>query len=232
MSQAATLAGHHADDPAVPLEKTPFGVTNGKFGMWMFLCQDCMGFVGFFAAYTALRTVAQNWPNPNHILGITMTGVMTFVLICSSVSMVLALDACEHDNRKGLLFWLGATIAGGAFFLVGQFFEYSHLLSYGHHEGWQGVWANFGHPSSHNFWATFYSLTSFHGLHVLGGVIYLSCMWIGAYRGKYHSKNSTPIEIVGLYWHFVDLVWILLFTFVYLIPPKTAATLIVPGHTG
>ena len=87
-------------------------------------------------------------------------------------------------------------------------------------------------PSAHNFWATFYALTSFHGLHVLGGVIYMSCVWIGASRGKYNSKNSTPIEIVGLYWHFVDLVWILLFTFVYLIAPGPEAKLPMPviGH--
>ena len=87
-------------------------------------------------------------------------------------------------------------------------------------------------PNANNFWASFYALTSFHGLHVLGGVIYLTCMWIGASRGKYNSKNSTPIEIVGLYWHFVDLVWILLFTFVYLIAPGPESKLPMPvaGH--
>jgi cytochrome c oxidase subunit III len=220
VSQVAVATDHH-QDPVVPVENTPFGITNGKFGMWMFLCQDCMGFVGLFAAYAALRALADKWYDPNVVLGIPFTAVMTFVLICSSVTMVLALDACQRDDQRGLKKWLGFTILGGIFFLGGQVYEYSHLLS----EEWR-------YPSGHNFWATFYALTSFHGLHVLGGVIYLTCMWIGAAKGKYHSKNSTPIEIVGLYWHFVDLVWILLFTFVYLIAPAESAMLPPPvaGH--
>ncbi len=216
MSTAA-VADHHGHDVAIPVEKTPFGVTNGKFAMWLFLCQDCMGFVGLFAAYTATRVLASKWPDPNEMLGITFTAIMTFVLICSSVTMVLAHDACTKNDQAGLKKWLGLTILGGAFFLCGQVYEYSHLILV------EGI-----EPSLHNFWATFFSLTSFHGLHVLGGVIYLSCMWIGAARGKYGPKNATPIEIVGLYWHFVDLVWILLFTFVYLLPPAHNAILHLP----
>jgi heme/copper-type cytochrome/quinol oxidase subunit 3 len=208
--------GEHSD-PVVPVEKTPFGITNGKFGMWMFLCQDCMGFVGLFAAYAALRALNEHWYDPGEVLGIPFTALMTFVLICSSVSMVLALDATHRDDQKGILKWLGLTILGGLFFLGGQVYEWTHLLS----EEWR-------RPSANNFWATFYALTGFHGLHVLGGVIYLSCMWIGAKRGKYNSRNATPIEIVGLYWHFVDLVWILLFTFVYLIAPVDSARLPIP----
>jgi heme/copper-type cytochrome/quinol oxidase subunit 3 len=223
VSHAAVV--DQTSDPVIPVEKTPFGITNGKFGMWMFLCQDCMGFVGLFAAYAALRALADKWYDPSDpsgaVLGIWFTALMTFVLICSSVTMVLALDACQRDDQRGLKKWLGLTILGGLFFLCGQVYEYTHLLS----ESWR--W-----PSAHNFWGTFYSLTSFHGLHVLAGVIYLSCMWVGAARGKYGSRNSTPIEIVGLYWHFVDLVWILLFTFVYLISPDPAHALPVPvaGH--
>jgi heme/copper-type cytochrome/quinol oxidase subunit 3 len=220
VSHAAVATEH--TDPVVPVEKTPFGITNGKFGMWMFLCQDCMGFVGLFAAYAGLRALADKWYDPNVVLGIPFTAVMTFVLICSSVTMVLALDACQRGDQKGLKKWLGFTILGGVFFLGGQVYEYQMLLS----EEWR-------RPAAHNFWATFYSLTSFHGLHVLGGVIYLTCMWIGAAKGKYGPLNSTPIEIVGLYWHFVDLVWILLFTFVYLIAPEAGAVLPPPvagGH--
>lgn len=221
MSHAAVATIDQHGDPVVPVENTPFGITNGKFGMWMFLCQDCMGFVGLFAAYAALRALSDKWYDPNVVLGIWFTAAMTFVLICSSVTMVLALDACQRDDQRGLKKWLGLTIFGGVFFLGGQVYEYWHLLS----EAWR-------HPYAHNFWATFFSLTAFHGLHVLAGVIYLTCMWVGASRGKYGSKNSTPIEIVGLYWHFVDLVWILLFTFVYLIAPEAGATLPPPvlGH--
>ena len=154
MSHAAVATDQHHQDPVIPVEKTPFGITNGKFGMWMFLCQDCMGFVGLFAAYAALRALADKWYDPNEVLGIWFTALMTFVLICSSVTMVLALDACQRDDQKGLKKWLGLTILGGVFFLGGQVYEYSHLLS----ESWRL-------PSGHNFWASFYALTSFHGLH-------------------------------------------------------------------
>jgi cytochrome c oxidase subunit III len=223
VSQTAILADAHGHGgAAVPVEQQPFGVTNGKYGIWMFLLQDCMGFVGFFAAYTALRVIAPAWPDPTQTLGIWLTALMTFILICSSVTMVLSHDACEKDDRKGLLFWLGLTIVGGLMFLGGQVYEYWHLLTLGHDYPLMPTW---GLPKSHNFWGTFYALTSFHGLHVFAGVIYLSCIWIGAFRGKYNSRNATPVEIVGLYWHFVDLVWIVLFTFVYLVPstmPYTA----------
>jgi len=142
---SATAASHHDDhhhDPVVPVEKTPFGVTNGKFAMWLFLCQDCMGFVGLFAAYTALRVLAPVWPDPNASLGIVFTAWMTFVLILSSVSMVLALDAAQRDKKGQLTFWLGVTIFGGLFFLGGQYYEYSHLI----HNGTT--------PGLHNFWST------------------------------------------------------------------------------
>ena len=222
MSQTAIAADVHVHGAhAVSMEDQPFGVTNGKYGIWMFLMQDCMGFVGFFAAYAALRTFSQSWPDPTHVLGIWLTAAMTFILIVSSVTMVLAHGACERDDQAGLRMWLGFTILGGLMFLGGQVYEYNHLLTLGHHTP---LMPNWGLPSSHNFWATFYALTGFHGLHVLVGVIYLTCMWIGALRGKYNSRNATPIEIVGLYWHFVDLVWIVLFTFVYLVPSTVPFT--------
>ncbi len=214
MSQTAPVAaGHGGHAPA----DTPFGVTNGKYAIWMFLMQDCMGFVGFFAAYLALRVYAPTWPDPTAELGIWLTSAMTFLLIVSSVTMVFAHDACERDDRKGLRFWLFLTMLGGIIFLGGQVYEYYHLLTIGQNFPLMPDW---GKPKSHNFWVTFYALTSFHGLHVFGGVIYLACMWIGALRGKFGSHNASKVEILGLYWHFVDLVWIILFTFVYLVPSK------------
>lgn len=210
----------------VDTSSNALGMTRGKFAMWSFLCSDGMGFAGFFAAFFALRSkgistwdpVAAipgaetlgawvNWPNPTDWLNIPLTALNTFILICSSVTMVLALSACQRDDRTGTLKWLGATIFGGMFFLGVQVVEYTHL----------------DHlnilPSVDNFGATFYSLTCYHGAHVFTGVVYLICMFIGTLRGKYGSHNSTPLEIVGLFWHFVDLVWILLFTFVYLLEP-------------
>ncbi len=189
-----------------------FGMTPGKFAMWSFIASDGMGFAGLFAAYAATRAHADWWPNPNDtgVLNVDLTALNTFILICSSVTMVFALQACKAGNRKALSGWLLATILGGSGFLGIQVYEYYHLV----HDGVI--------PWGDNFSATFYSLTCYHGLHVLSGVIYLTCIWIASLRGRYGPDNSMPIEIVGLFWHFVDLVWILLFTFVYLFEPLPA----------
>ena len=175
--------------------------------MWAFLASDGMGFAGLFGAYLATRIHAMEWPDPEQWLAIDLTAFNTFVLVCSSVTMVYALSACKAGNRKGMIGFLGATIFGGCLFLGVQVYEYYHLQHMG-----IVPWAD-------NFCGTFYALTCYHGLHVLSGVIYLSCILIGAIKGKYGPDNSSPVELVGLFWHFVDLVWILLFTFIYLLKP-------------
>ena len=131
---------------------------------------------------------------------------MTFILIMSSVTMVTALARIQKGNVKGLLFWLGLTILGGATFLSLQVYEWTHLI----HAGLSA--------SKSNYAATFFMLTGFHGLHVTIGVIYLSCIWTRAKQGAYSMASHSPVELVGLFWHFVDLVWIVLFTILYLIP--------------
>jgi cytochrome c oxidase subunit 3 len=183
----------------------------GKIGMWLFLATDGMSFSGFLIAYAVLRST-RNWPNPTEALGgVELSGFMTFLLICSSVSMVLAIDACKRKNRQGMLNWLLATIVGGAAFLGIQMYEYSHL----HHA--MGMSFNaYAHGTS-LFASTFFAITGFHGLHVLSGVIYLITMYVLAHRGDFDNGNYNMLEIAGLFWHFVDLVWILVFTFVYLI---------------
>jgi cytochrome c oxidase subunit III len=201
MSEIAHEAGHGelTVDP-------DFGTaTDGKVGMWVFLLTDAMSFSGLLLGYGILRSQSHNWPNPAERLGIPSTAVMTFALICSSVSMVLALESAKMRNRKATLQWLGATIAGGLFFLLGQVREYTNLIHEGH------VF------SQDQFMSTFYSVTGFHGLHVFTGVSYLTVIFIQTLRGKYTNGDYNNIEICGLFWHFVDLVWILVFTFVYLI---------------
>jgi heme/copper-type cytochrome/quinol oxidase subunit 3 len=182
--------------------------TSGKLAMWLFLASDAMGFMGLIGAYMVLRISSSNWQitgrDPN--LGIGLTAFMTFLLILSSVTMVTALSAIQKGNRKGLLLWLGCTILGGAGFLGLQAYEWTHLMH-------QGLLA----PKS-NYAATFFMLTGFHGLHVTIGVIYLSCIWVRSKQGAYTAQSRSPVELVGLYWHFVDLVWIVLFTIIYLIP--------------
>jgi cytochrome c oxidase subunit 3 len=125
--------------------------------------------------------------------------------------MVLSIDACKHRDRKGMLNWLLATIAGGVIFLGIQVYEYQHLIN---EIGM--TFSNFAHGNN-LFASTFYIVTGFHGLHVLTGVIYLICEYRMARAGRYDNGNYDRLEILGLFWHFVDLVWILVFTFIYLL---------------
>jgi cytochrome c oxidase subunit 3 len=136
-----------------------------------------------------------------------LTAFMTFLLIVSSVWMVLALAAIQENNKPKFNKFLGLVILGGLMFLGCQAYEWTHLLTHRLPEA--------GISFSNNLFATtFFILTGFHGMHVSGGVIYNSCVLAAVNRGRYEAKH---VEIAGLYWHFVDLVWILIFTFVYLI---------------
>jgi cytochrome c oxidase subunit 3 len=207
MSQA------HADHAPVEYNDQQFGKASpGKIGMWLFLVTDAMSFSGFLIAYAVLRATSPNWPVPSHALGgVGLSGFMTFLLICSSVSMVLTIDACKQRNRKAMLNWLLFTIFGGASFLSIQMYEYSHLI------GHMGMSFNSYSHGTSLFASTFFSITGFHGLHVLSGVIYLITMYVHAQRGDFDNGEYNQLEIAGLFWHFVDLVWILVFTFVYLL---------------
>jgi cytochrome c oxidase subunit 3 len=198
MSQAAAI-GHAGVEPAEsPLTPESWG----KLGMWVFLAGDAMSFGGLLAGYAALRFGDPAWPVPSEELGITLTAVMTFILICSSVSMVKALSAVRHGDHQWFRIWIGMTALGGAFFLSCQAYEWTHLI-------------NHGLSLETLFGATFFVLTGFHGMHVTSGVIYL--LVILGLSHRFDAEKSNPVEICGLYWHFVDLVWILIFTFVYLV---------------
>lgn len=203
MSEAAAQA---------PQVHSEFGAaTNGKIGMWIFLGTDGLSFGGFLLAYAILRARTPDWPNPLDVLGIGLTAFATFVLICSSVTMVMALDGCEQGNRKRTLLFLGLTILGGLTFLSIQAYEYTHLYHEAqmHFTGWgEGV---------DNFASTFFLITGFHGMHVTIGVIYLIVTFIRTALGHFDGGRAGGVELCGLFWHFVDLVWILVFTFIYLI---------------
>jgi cytochrome c oxidase subunit 3 len=186
-------------------EATFGNATTGKVGMWVFLVTDAMTFAGLLLTYGILRAGNVKWPMPSTVLGIQFTAVMTFVLICSSLTMVLALDAAKHGERSRAVRWLLATATGGIFFLLGQVYEYTHLIREG-----------FTLPSG-NFPATFFVVTSFHGAHVFTGVCYLLITAALVASGKMLENRANKVEILGLFWHFVDLIWILVFTFVYLI---------------
>jgi heme/copper-type cytochrome/quinol oxidase subunit 3 len=200
----------HAVEPAEsPLTPESWG----KLGMWIFLAGDAMSFGSLLAGYGALRAGSLNWPDPTHVLGINLTAFMTFLLICSSVTMVKGLSAIKRGDQKGMRNYLLLTALGGAIFLGLQAYEWTHLMT-GEHK----VFFTTFNGQKSLFGATFYAITGFHGAHVTGGVIYLLIVVMNGGRGKYSADNFNGVEIAGLYWHFVDLIWILVFTFIYLIP--------------
>ncbi len=193
-------APHHAIydyDSGPPIDR-------GKFAVWLFLATEVMFFTGLIGTYIVLRIGTAEWPDPTQRLAVDLTAFNTFVLIFSSYLMVRALQAIQKGDQRGLVKWLGLTILGGTFFLGVQVFEYVVQFRDGKL------------PNTDIFWSTFYAMTGFHGLHVLVGIIWLICIWVQAVRGRYTAKKHVPVELVGLYWHFVDLVWVLLFTIVYL----------------
>ncbi len=207
MSEAATL-DHALEVPPAESPLTP--ESWGKLGMWLFLAGDAMSFGALLAGYGAMRYASGDWPNPAETLGISLTAFMTFLLICSSVTMVKALAAVQEGEQAKFVRFLSLTILGGVIFLGLQAYEWTHLI----HRGLTLT----GNPwGASLFGSTFFVATGFHGMHVTAGVIYLLCILVQGLRGKYGPDNATPVEIVGLYWHFVDLVWILVFTFVYLL---------------
>ena len=207
---------------ALPFKQWPpdaqYGTASlGKIGMWWFLLSDALMFAGLLLAYGILRGGADVWRHPGQpSYGINFTAMLTFLLICSSITMVFAYAAAVEGNRKKLVLYLGLTALGGILFLCGQYNEYFGILEPGltrlNHEGGQLVFGSNGYASC------FYVVTSFHGFHVFSGVCLLLIMTVRAAMGKYDHGNYNHIEIVGLFWHFVDLVWILVFTLIYLIP--------------
>jgi cytochrome c oxidase subunit 3 len=202
MSEVAAI---HAG--AEPQESPLTPESWGKLGMWLFLAADAMSFGCLIVGYGLVRHASKSWPVPAAVLGINLTAFMTFLLIVSSVTMVLALSAIQHGDKAKFKKFMGFTILGGLLFLGCQAYEWTHLL----HDVLPKHNLSF---SKDLFATTFFVLTGFHGMHVTGGVIYNSCVLAAVSRGRYEAKH---VEIAGLYWHFVDLVWILIFTFVYLL---------------
>lgn len=187
-----------------------------KIGMWVFLLSDALSFGGLLISYAVIRAGSDVWWQPGEpAFGINFTAALTFLLICSSLTMVMAVAAAREDKRGPTLLFLGLTILGGIGFLTGQYNEYFGL---GGHHGLVAEGLRFG--QSHRA-TTFYLITSFHGLHVTAGVLYLTTVFGMTAAGRFRHGRYDAIEVAGLFWHFVDLVWILVFTFVYLIPTAT-----------
>lgn len=180
-------------------------IANGKICMWLFLASEVMFFTGLIGAYIVLRFGQGEWPDPTQTLNVPLTAMNTFFLICSSVTLVAALQHIQMGNRAKANFFLFATTFIGAIFVGIQVYEYMELFGHGMT------------PYANVFGGCFYVMTGFHGAHVTGGVIAMAALWIMGLRGKFDENNYAVVENTGLYWHFVDLVWILLFAIVYLI---------------
>jgi cytochrome c oxidase subunit III len=206
MSQVAT-AHHAAVEPAEsPLTPESWG----KLGMWLFLAGDAMGFGTLLAGYGVMRATSADWPNPFVVLGINLTAAMTFLLICSSVTMVKALEWLGKGDKAKAKMFLAFTALGGFIFVNLQAYEWTHLIERGLHIN--------GNPWGATLFGTsFFIVTGFHGLHVTAGVIYLLTMIVVVSRRPQPAASYNAVEILGLYWHFVDLVWIMVFTFMYLL---------------
>ena len=215
--------------------RSPWSVEYGKLMMWFFLLSDAFTFSSLLVYYGAQRFSKFAWPDPDLVFQsipgiadsgypLVFVGIMTFILIMSSVTMVLAVEAGHRNAKKEVIGWMIATIIGGFMFLGCQALEWTHL----HHEGfwWGHIPKELGHffegeisaVSAQQFANLFFTITGFHGFHVFSGVvinIIILCMVI---NGTFEKRGTyLMVEKVGLYWHFVDLVWVFVFTFFYLV---------------
>ena len=191
----------HAEEHA-----TSLGIDNRKLAMWAFLGSECMFFGALIATYLLFHTRLNNGPGPRDVYNIPYTSVSSFVLLMSSLTMVLALAAIQRSDERGLRVWLLATAFLGMTFIGGQVYEFTEFFK----EGLTIKTSPFG--------SAFFMLTGFHGAHVTIGILMLLSLFQLSRMGKIPPSDSLKVELVGLYWHFVDVVWIVIFTVVYLIP--------------
>ncbi len=225
--------------------QSPFKVSYGKMFMWFFLISDALTFGGLLSSYGFIRhKYSEVWPHAENVfthfpfihqhVPLAYVGLMTFILIMSSVTMVLAVEAGQRMNKRGVLIWMFWTIIGGLMFVGSQAWEWYHFIVGTDHGALRHVWdpavghyvektiygANmvvneYGVPQFANY---FFFITGFHGTHVFSGVVINFVIFLNALFGTYERRGHYEmVEKVGLYWHFVDLVWVFVFTFFYLL---------------
>jgi heme/copper-type cytochrome/quinol oxidase subunit 3 len=211
MADAAVHGSIAAEtEHGVPSHATSTGISNEKLAMWVFLGSDCLLFGALISTYLLLRHRSISGPvelrDPANIFDIPFTSVSSFVLLFSSLTMALAVGAIHRGDVRRCRTFLLTTALLGSVFIGGQVYEFTSFVNEG-----LGYTTNI-------LGSAFYTLTGFHGVHVSVGIMFLMAMFVMSMRGKLGPDSAETVEIFGLYWHFVDIVWILIFTIVYLIP--------------
>jgi len=241
MSHSTEIDSKHAWDGG----QSPFRISYGKMMMWFFLISDALTFGGLLTSYGFIRhKYADVWPKAENVfthfpfveqhLPLAYVGLMTFILIMSSVTMVLAVEAGHRNDKKKVIVWMFWTIVGGATFVGSQAWEWYHFIIGTETGALRHVWSQelhtyveetvyganmtvneYGVPQFANY---FFFITGFHGFHVFSGVVINFIIFLNVLKGTYEKRGHYEmVEKVGLYWHFVDLVWVFVFTFFYLL---------------
>ncbi len=185
---------------------TNTGISNEKVAMWAFLGSECLLFGALISAYMLYRGKSVSGPTPDDVFDIPFTSVSSFVLLMSSLTMVLALSSIHRADYRRLRIWLLATALLGSVFIAGQIYEFTAFIR-------EGLTIK-----TNVFGTSFFVLTGFHGVHVTLGIVMLLSLWSLSVRGRLTKEKAEVVEIAGLYWHFVDVVWIVIFTVIYLMP--------------
>ena len=199
MDDATALAGEHE-------EHTSTGLPTTKIAMWIFLSSEALLFGAMITTYLLYRGRSVEGPYPNDVFDIPFTSVSSFVLLMSSLTMVLAVNSAKRHDDRGTNLWLVATGLLGTVFIGGQVYEFTTFYN----EGLGFTTSLFG--------SSFYTLTGFHGVHVTVGIVMLLSLVGIINRSRIPGDKAEVVEMIGLYWHFVDVVWVVIFTLVYLIP--------------
>ena len=209
MTETTLVHGHPDHHALKPGDHgwTYTGLTNEKLGMWLFLGSECLLFGGLISTYMLYKSRAPegSGPKPAELYDIPFTSVSSFVLLMSSLTMVLAVSAIQRGDHRSTRTWLLTTALLGSVFISGQVYEFTSFVREG-----MGFTTNVASSA-------FFTLTGFHGVHVSLGIVMLLSLFTMSLRGRLPSERAETVEIVGLYWHFVDVVWIIIFTVIYLI---------------
>lgn len=201
----ANAVAHGHDHEAEHGHVTATGISNEKLAMWGFLGSECLLFGGLISTFLLYKNRSAGGETPHDLYDLAFTSISSFVLLMSSLTMVLAVTAIARGDHRAMRIWLATTALMGSVFIAGQVYEFQEFLNYGY---------GFTHSPA---WSAFYTLTGFHGVHVTIGIIMLLSTLALSFAGRIPQARSEAVEIVGLYWHFVDVVWIIIFTVVYLI---------------